>query len=228
MIIIRSCRKDMTSYGGFVWPESGPVEATDWDPTPQCIGGLHGLQPGDNDPGTWYEDGKYLALEVESTSIVEIDGKCKFPRAKVLYVADDMCDLSTWLAAHGDPGPWYRGRSVSGYCGRSVSGYCGRSESGNYGRSESGDCGHSVSGYCSRSESGKYGRSESGDYGHSVSGYRGHSVSGEKGIIEISWWDGTRRRIAIGYIGEDGLEPNVAYKLGAEGRFVAVEKGNNQ
>ena len=38
------------------------------------------------------------------------------------------------------------------------------------------------------------------------------------------WVDGGRlgHRIATGYVGEDGIEPNVAYKLDSNGRFVKV------
>ena len=30
-IVLRVCRSDMTSYNGFIWPETGYVEAPDWD-----------------------------------------------------------------------------------------------------------------------------------------------------------------------------------------------------
>ena len=45
-LILRTCNSDLTSYNGFQWPESGFVEAPDWDKTPQCGNGLHGLLQG--------------------------------------------------------------------------------------------------------------------------------------------------------------------------------------
>ncbi|HEK1743775.1 TPA: hypothetical protein SMR50_003588, partial [Pseudomonas aeruginosa] len=51
---------------------------------------------------------------------------------------------------------------------------------------------------------------------------RGTATAGEKGEIRIRYWDekAGRYRTVIGYIGEDGLEPNVPYKLNADRKFV--------
>lgn len=43
VLILRTCDADMTSHGGFAWPEAGPVECPDWDPTPRCGGGLRSV-----------------------------------------------------------------------------------------------------------------------------------------------------------------------------------------
>jgi hypothetical protein len=43
VLILRTCKPDMTSYKGFRWPESGPVDCPDWDPKPKCGNGLHGF-----------------------------------------------------------------------------------------------------------------------------------------------------------------------------------------
>jgi hypothetical protein len=42
VLILKQVNEDGTAHGGFRWPESGPVEAPDWDPAPVCGGGLHG------------------------------------------------------------------------------------------------------------------------------------------------------------------------------------------
>ena len=44
--------------------------------------------------------------------------------------------------------------------------------------------------------------------------------SGEMGLIIIYWWDGTRRRVAVGYVGEDGIEPNTFYRCDERGKLV--------
>jgi hypothetical protein len=77
--------------------------------------------------------------------------------------------------------------------------------------------GTSTSGYKGTSTSGYGGTSTSGDWGTSTSGY--------KGTIMIWRPDYTRRRLVVGYIGEGGLQPNVAYKLDKDGNF--VEAGRN-
>ena len=43
VLILRTCNKDMTTYGGFKWPTSGEVVAPDWKPNAECGNGLHGL-----------------------------------------------------------------------------------------------------------------------------------------------------------------------------------------
>jgi hypothetical protein len=40
------------------------------------------------------------------------------------------------------------------------------------------------------------------------------------GRISILCWDGQRYREVIGYIGENGLEPNMPYKLNDQHEFV--------
>ena len=41
--------------------------------------------------------------------------------------------------------------------------------------------------------------------------------------MAVKWFDGQRSRLAIGYIGEDGLAPGVAYRV-ESGKFVAVKE----
>ena len=47
--------------------------------------------------------------------------------------------------------------------------------------------------------------------GTATAGYSGTATAGDCGIISIRWWYGDRYRLAIGYVGEDGIEPNTAY-----------------
>ena len=39
---------------------------------------------------------------------------------------------------------------------------------------------------------------------------RFRALSGESGLLAIQWWDGSRYRLAVGYVGED-CEANVWY-----------------
>jgi len=61
--------------------------------------------------------------------------------------------------------------------------------------------------------------------GTSTSGDKGTSTSGKDGIIQIKFWDSKkdRHRFKTGYIGEEGLKPNVKYKLDENNEFEEVE-----
>src|SRR5688572_253401 len=90
VLVLRTCAADMSAYNGFKWPESGPVECPDWDPTPRCGYGLHGALWGEGNGSllSWEEDAKWLVVEVGASDVVELDGKVKFPRGNVLFCGD--------------------------------------------------------------------------------------------------------------------------------------------
>lgn len=102
----------------------------------------------------------------------------------------------------------------------------GTSISGNFGTSNSGDYGTSISGFEGISTSGYKGTSISGNYGISTNINKGKCKAGHDGIIVIFYHDAednNKRKIKTGYIGEDGLEPNVFYKLDENYNFVKCE-----
>lgn len=54
-----------------------------------------------------------------------------------------------------------------------------------------------------------------------------HSIltGGRRSILINRYWDGDRRRIAVGYIGKNGLKPNVPYRLDMDKQqFVEVKR----
>jgi len=87
VLVLRSCRPDMTSHDGFTWPESDEVVAPDWRPTAECGNGLHGWLWGVGDYSLKYKEpnAKWLVLEVEKESIIELDGKVKFPKCNIVF-----------------------------------------------------------------------------------------------------------------------------------------------
>ena len=125
-IILRSVNKDMTAYGGFVWPKAGQVEAPDWEPTAECGHGLHGLRSGDNNPGTWYKNGLVLGVEVEAKDIIDLGGKCKFKSGRVVYCGD-----MTGFCANF-PGVWFMGTATAGNYGTATAGDGGIIQVGYY------------------------------------------------------------------------------------------------
>ncbi|EFS2710193.1 hypothetical protein HX310_003333 [Salmonella enterica] len=48
-------------------------------------------------------------------------------------------------------------------------------------------------------------------------------VLGENGCASVPWHDGKRIRIAVAYVGENGIEANIPYYVNDEGQFVRVE-----
>jgi hypothetical protein len=102
--MLRTCDKDMRAYNGFVWPESGPVSAPDWNPEPVCGGGLHGLLMGIGDIShlSRDSDAKWFVVEVDSGSVVDLDGKVKVPSGNVVYCGDRDGAVSFLVQNGGD------------------------------------------------------------------------------------------------------------------------------
>lgn len=102
-LVLRSCNEDMSSTNSFVWPGVGEVaEAPDWQPTNECGAGLHGwlFGQGDHQVSKYLNStAKWLVVEVESSDIIMLGGKCKFPRGKVLFVGSKK-DATDYLIEH--------------------------------------------------------------------------------------------------------------------------------
>jgi len=141
-----------------VWPtEPGAiVTAHDWDPTPQCGGGLHGALNGGGDGSLfcWDDDAIWIVAEIIGDDIVDLGGKVKVQQCRII-IAGTREDATGYLAAQG----------MTGVIG---------------------------------------GTATAGDYGT--------ATAGDYGTIVVKWHDGKRYRMAIGYVGENGIEAGVAYK----------------
>ena len=61
--------------------------------------------------------------------------------------------------------------------------------------------------------------------GTATAGYDGTATAGDGGTIVIKWWDGSRYRLAVGYVSEDGIEPNVPYRVDGAGKLVRADGG---
>ena len=249
-LVLRTCAADMSSHGGFVWPEAGPVECPDWDPTPKCGNGLHGLAWGTGD-ATMIETGldrKWLVVKVRTSDVVDIDGdKVKFPRGEVVHCGDQLsatsylvarapagtvCPYATVVAGtRGTATAGYAGTATAGTRGTATAGYAGTATAGDAGTATAGDggtatagyAGTATAGYAGTATAGDAGTATAGDEGTATAGYRGTATAGTRGTLAIWHWDGKRRRLMVGYVGENGIEPNVPYRLDDEGRFVRAD-----
>lgn len=281
-LVLRVCRPDGTSHGGFQWPMQvgAEVVAPDWKNNAECGNGLHGwlYGQGDHTCVSYLEkkDAKWLVLEVESDGIVMLDGKCKFERCVVRFVGA-MAEAAAYIAEHeqrasgvaiigackhvgdrecaavnafgastagefgkatvGDRGTatagrWgmatagYKGAATAGDYGTATAGVCGQSIAGDYGTATAGEYGTATAGRCGTAAAGYKGTAIAGRCGKAIAGRCGKAIAGEKGELHIRYWDhvAERYRTAIAYVGEDGIKPNVAYKLDDNNKFVEASK----
>ena len=97
-LVLRCVRSDFTSRAGFRWPRPGEdlghgpgvAVCPDWGPEPVCGSGLHGWLRGEGDPDAHVEVDPFvpstvwLVVEVETSAVVALNGKVKFPRGTVV------------------------------------------------------------------------------------------------------------------------------------------------
>jgi hypothetical protein len=101
----------------------------------------------------------------------------------------------------------YRGTATAGYRGTATAGYRGTATAGYRGTATAGDSGTATAG--------ALGTATAGDSGTATAGDSGTATAGDSGEIRVRWYDdkNDRYRTVIGYVGEDGIEANVAYRL---------------
>ena len=104
-LMLRTCGTGGNSYDGFVWPltHGALVTAPDWDPTPECGRGLHGLRGGEGD---WCQfssapDAVWIVAVIDAEA-VDLGDKIKVPRARVYYAGGLAGALEILIAAGAD------------------------------------------------------------------------------------------------------------------------------
>ena len=198
--MLKTVNADFTSHGGFRWPRRGKVVAPDWDPEPVCGGGLHGLLWGEGDGRLldWSDDAVWLVCKIDADTAVDLGGKIKVPEATVAH-AGTRKTATAFLAAHAP------GRSIVG------------------GTATARDFGTATAGYGGTATAGHRGTATAGLGGTATAGHGGTATAGDGGTIVVRWQDGNRWRLAVGYIGEADLEPNVPYRCDDNGRLVRAD-----
>ena len=229
--VLRTCSENMTSYDGFQWPREGEINCDDWSKESKCGNGLHGLLMGHGDGSLlhWDTTAKWLVVKVLAKDVVAIDKyKVKFPKGIIVYCGDRK-GATDYIIAHGAEaskvvgafitvgddavgGGGYRA-TVSGGDRATVSGGDWSTVSGGYRATVNGGNGSTVSG-------GNWSTVSGGDWS-TVSGGEWSTVSGgDRAILQVKWDDGIRFRIATAYVGEDGIEANVKYRVNNKGKFM--------
>ncbi len=229
-LVLRTCSADITSHRGFQWPDKigAVVEAPDWKKDNKCGHGLHGwlFGQGDHDCSSTVgdADAKWLVVEVVLSDLIALGGKVKFPRCTIRHIGD-RGSATKFLIANE---PRAAGVAVIGATLQAGDkelcqvGAYGTATAGDEGTATAGDEGTATAGNWGTATAGYKGTATAGDEGTATAGNWGTATAGEKGEIRIRYWDekADRYRTVIGYIGEDGLEPNVPYKLNADHKLV--------
>jgi len=238
-LILRCCKSDGTSRNGFTWPEKGTVAAPDWEPNPECGNGLHGWLRGAGDVNCWTHnlDDLWIVAAVSESDCIDLSGKVKFPSCRVLYRGNRETAVQAVQKAYpasavifGTATAGDRGTAAAGDSGTATAGTRGTATAGDSGTATAGDSGTATAGYAGTATAGDSGTATAGtrgtatagDSGTATAGDRGTAAAGDSGIISIRHYDprADRYRVMIGYVGEGGLKPGVAYKLNDQAQFV--------
>ena len=195
-LILRTCDAQMQSHEGFIWPKSGKVSAPDWKPTKACGIGLHGFLNGEGDGSlaNWNHDDVWLVARVEKSTIIDLDGKVKFPSAEVL-LAGTREEATGYLREHGCMGAIVgstattgdRGTATAGDWGTATTGDRGTATAGDWGTATTGDRGTATAGKWGTATAGKWGTAIAGDWATAIAGKSGTATTGDRGTATAGY-----------------------------------------
>ena len=215
VLILRACRQDRTSHKEFQWPESSPVEAPDWSPKPECGRGLHGLLWGEGNSShlAMYGNPLWQVVEVDSSDIIDLDGKVKFPRGEVIYTGTR--EGATGLIYKSAPnGTIIHYLSLTGGNHSTLTGgEYSTLTGGNHSTLTGGDNSTLTGGYNSALTG--------GEYSTLTGGYDSTLTGGYGSVVVWVWHEIGRKRVKSFEVGIDGVEPNVPYRL-IDGKLTRV------
>jgi len=212
--VMKSVNKDMSSSHNpeFKYPESGIVEAEDWMDTLECGNGLHGFLwgEGDGELADYSSASRWLLIRVNPLDgLVQMKDKCKFRRGEVMMVGD-YHQIASEMCKHLPNNRPYRVIGVvitKNDDSVIVGGYKSILEGG--------DCSTVTGGHDSTVKGGDCSTVKGGD--------RSTVTGGSNSIIILEYWNGQDWKKKAGTIGENGLEPNVPYKLNDKHEFVRAK-----
>ena len=192
VLVMRTCNADMTSYGGFMWPRSGMVECPNWDPRPVCGYGLHGFLWGEGDGGlaSWDPDAVWMIVKVLAADLVILDNNDKVKFPRGEVILCGDRLAVTQYMMEHAPGS----RAIIGLM--------------------------ATGGYRSTLTGGYRSTLTGGDGSTLTGGHYSTLTGGDGSTLTIKHWDGKRCRLVTAYVGEDGILPNVPYRLDENGKFV--------
>ena len=225
VLVLRTCAADMTAWGGFKWPASGPVECADWSPRAECGNGLHGLLwgEGNGERLSWDAAARWLVVEVDENLIVSLGDKVKFPRGVVVHCGDRY-SATRYIAEHGGAGRRIVGALVTVPADGTV-------EAGDGSTVKAGARSTVKAGYGSTVKAGARSTVEAGDGstveagdGSTVKAGDGSTVKAGYGSVAVATaWNKPGYPLRAHEVGDGGLKPGVAYRVTNAGEFVEAE-----
>ena len=235
--ILRTCRPDLTSNrGSFQWSEKGPVEAPDWDPTPQYGGGLHGFLNGAGCGGfaDWSPEAKWLVVRIKKGEYVDLGDKVKFPRGEVIFCGSRF-DATNFIARFAPEGTaiigrtfegknavvGYRGTATTGAWGKASAGVEGMASAGDGGTASAGDGGTASAGAFSTASVKGCGAASAGNFGTAVAGIDGTASAGLNGTASA----GIRGTATAGNFGTASADDFGTASAGHKGTASAGVRG---
>ncbi|WP_218777800.1 DUF7666 domain-containing protein [Pseudomonas aeruginosa] len=193
---MRTCSADLTSHGGFQWPDKigAVVEAPDWKKDNKCGHGLHGWLFGQGDHGcsstVGDADAKWLVVEVDLSDLIALGGKVKFPRCTIRHIGD-RASATQFLIANE---PRAAGVAVIGATLQAGDkelcqvGAYGTATAGDEGTATAGDEGTATAGDKGTATAGDTGTATAGDWGTATAGDKGTATAGDKGTATAGNW----------------------------------------
>ena len=196
---------------------------------------------------------RWMVVKVARGDITTRHHRSCFSRGKILFSGPRVEATSAkWFPSGLVVGATRRagafGTAATGDGGGSVAGTSGTAISGAFGVSKAGYGGVAVSGHRGSSFAGGYGKAFAGNAGMATCGAEGMAVSGvnglsvaagehavastgnggvvsgmKGGVLLVKYYSNNCLRVAVGYVGEDGIEPNIEYKVNSVGGFVPAE-----
>jgi len=239
----------MTSHLGFVWPRSGRVECPDWDPTPKCGHGLHGLLRGEGNGNLvcWDSGAIWVAAWIDAGLAIDLTGKVKFPWAEVALVGSRL-EVTAFLVANGCSGAVVGstltggdsstltggdgstltggdGSTLTGGDRSTLTGGYGSTLTGGYGSTLTGGDGSTLTGGGRSALTGGYRSTLTGGYGSTLTGGDGSTLTGGyETTLTFRYWARSRYRTASFEVGGNGLKPDTAYRCDDKGNINEVAK----
>ena len=205
---LRTTDSQGRAHGGFQWPTQigAVVTAPDWLPTKECGNGLHGLLDGLGDSGHLSFDTDAIWWIVEADDSIDLDGKHKFQTCRVVAFGPRH-EVTAYLHRLR-PGP------IHGLC----------LNAGNAATLTAGNAATLTAGDYATLTAGDYATLTAGNAATLTAGYRTTLTAGDRAtltagdyatLIFLRWING-RRRVLTAYVGENGIEPGVAYRANAD------------
>ena len=230
--VLKTTKKDGTTYNGFKWPTEvgAKVTAPDWKPTNGCGNGLHGWLNGKGDGTIGHiKDEGCLWMVLETDSYIDLVDKVKFESCTILHVGDRlsatkflrnlvpdatrMIGESIEVGGNEDSIVGDYGTATAGDYGTATAGYRGTATAGDRGTATAGYEGTATAGYRGTATAGYRGKATAGNFGTATAGDRGTATAGDWGTATA----GNGGKATAGY---EGIAT-----AGYEGTAIAGEKG---